>query len=851
MTAPRRHAGRILVILAVTALGLAVATSAYPATPASGSVGPAHPTVTWEGANVVQPVPAFSGDTCSIPSDDPNLDRFGLTVTDLGALDVSIRWSNPADDYDLYVCQGGKEINHSAGFTPLDGARESVFVPLASGSYDIRVYYSQSAGEGYRGSATWSANAGPVFDDANVPSFGPSAVVSAHFLGAEPQETMERRSPAGSRSGAIDTKRIFVDWPLSSRSNIGQVSRSLDGGNSFRLLIDSACPERSRPNCLTGGGGDTEEDVNPYNGHLYFGDQEALVQEGFASSFDHGDTFPPDKQFAVSNSTTDVDRHWIAAIDPRITSAGGLPIEGFMSYHQPGADEFVQAIDSSGHPVPQPVPQILLVSQSGQLRVDNTNGPGRGWIYQPYRSFLGHPLGASHFVVSTAYAADYQDPSAWQDNLVNGDNPTALFPWLALDNHGNAYALWATAGGVFMSVSPIDDKANNPQADPPGRPGTFWTPKVQVSLPSLGSVIFPEVIGGDAGRVGITYDGTTDHAGNGTPDQVSAKGEWQTYSAVITNALGQRGAPVIHTGAVSHRVIHRGPMCTSGTTCTGDRSLLDMIDVNYDASGRVGVVYTNNNSTFAQADPGDPRTSRSPFVYFSKQVGGPSLLKQNPTVNASPPTASRTDDPGDATWPNVKGAPNLPSLDVLHTSMYRSNDGTQVVATIQISDGRLKQMATDLAAYNARWAVDPADRLQYVMRFEVPRADPDASTVRNDDIFHMSMEFENGALRFFGGRLDQNDRLSLLPVSPSTFGAGYHTDAGVHVTGNIRARSTSGGTDYTIIMRAPAADFGIGPATKYVSAGALALAGPDEGLETTALRIMRTVDASPPFDGTI
>jgi hypothetical protein len=134
----------------------------------------------------------------------------------------------------------------------------------------------------------------------------------------------------------------------------------------------------------------------------------------------------------------------------------------------------------------------------------------------------------------------YQNPSAWRDNLVNSDNPTALFRWLALDNHGNAYALWATAGGVFMSVSPIDDKANNPQADPPGRPGTFWTPKIQVSLPSLGSVIFPEVIGGDAGRVAITYDGTTDQAGDGAPDNVSDRAVWQTYSAVITDALAQR-----------------------------------------------------------------------------------------------------------------------------------------------------------------------------------------------------------------------------------------------------------------------------------------------------------------------
>src|ERR687887_460090 len=107
--------------------------------------------------------------------------------------------------------------------------------------------------------------------------------------GGEPQTTLERRESWTPNGAPVDPNRIFVDWPLSTRSNIGQLNRSLDGGDSFRLLFDPTCAARSRPNCATGGGGDTEEDVNLVNRHVLFSDQEALANEAYAASTDHGD----------------------------------------------------------------------------------------------------------------------------------------------------------------------------------------------------------------------------------------------------------------------------------------------------------------------------------------------------------------------------------------------------------------------------------------------------------------------------------------------------------------------------------------------------------------------------------
>jgi len=186
-----------------------------------------------------------------------------------------------------------------------------------------------------------------TFDTTTTLAFAPSTTVSATFFGAEPQTTLER-PVAGSQSGRIDPNRIFVDWPLSSRTGIGQLSRSLDGGDSFRLLYDRTCAERSRPNCLTEGGGDTEDEVNLINGDLLFADQEVVANEALASSSDHGDTFPAARQFAVSNTGTAVDRQWLAWVDPSLVSVAGQPIEAFFSYHVPALAVHVMAVTTSG-----------------------------------------------------------------------------------------------------------------------------------------------------------------------------------------------------------------------------------------------------------------------------------------------------------------------------------------------------------------------------------------------------------------------------------------------------------------------------------------------------------------------
>jgi hypothetical protein len=661
-----------------------------------------------------------------------------------------------------------------------------------------------------------------TFDTTTPFAFAPSTTVSATFFGAEPQTTLERVIP---NSVGTDSNRIFVDWPLSSRTGIGQLSRSIDGGDSFRLLYDRMCAERSRPNCLTEGGGDTEDEVNLLNGDLFFADQEVVANEAEASSTDHGDTFPATRQFAVTNTGTAVDRQWLAWADPSFARAPtGEPLEAFFSYHVPALAVHVMGITTSGLPIFQPIPQLTDVSQSGNLRVDNSNGPGRGWIYLPYRNGTGYQ-------VATVRASDYATvvpSSLWKANLVTTDQP-AIFPWLNLDAHGNAYAVWVTTGIVYLSVSPIDDPQNNPTT---GRPGTFWTPKVRVSPASVTSAVFPEVTAGDTGRIAIAYMGSQDCVG--LSDNCPNAAHWDTYVSVLTDALSlTRGGPTtILAGKVNHRVVHRGQVCTSGTACTGDRSLLDMMDLGFDQTGRIGVVFMDNNNGLAA----NPRTSSSkagPFTQFAKEVAGPSLLASttsgSSSISINIPQNSRADAAGDATWPNVANAPNLPSLDLRGASVFTS--GTDLVARIPLADATRAGMGRDLDAYNAVIQSTPmANRLQYVFRFSTA-----------EDVYHMSMEYNSdGTVRFFGGKLDANDGIS---NGTSTLGAGYHTDTGFAEIGTL--------DNGALTLRGPLSAFGLSVGSTITGASAFSMAGPAESLDTTILDPMRTIDATPPFDATL
>jgi hypothetical protein len=856
MSFPSSSRARGILVAALLLLGM-IPAALVAADPPSATVGPASPAAHWEGPDRTAKTDGETDGQCTADNADPipdgYCDDFFLDVspevdgnylsTHQTAIDIQVLGIAPGEDVDVYVYDvNGTEVASSGN--PGGAEIATIDCPSAAAApYKVRVVYfvtlddGVAATPGYSADASFSSTEGTCTQEADGGTatfvddgiaFGPAAIVSTQFLGSEPQVTIERRHPNTPASAGIDPSRVFIDWPLSSRSGIGQLHRSLDGGETFRVLFDPLCANRSRPNCATSGGGDTENDVNPISGHLFFSDQEVLANEALAMSADHGDSFIA--QTAAANGTTGTDRQWIAATDSTATIAGtDRVIEGFLVYHV-SPSHYIQAIDATGLPIAQPVPQLTNVAQSGQPRVDNNPGsPGHGWIYQPY---IGSAQGGGTWV-ATAPSARYALPTEWHPSRVTASSTTS-FPWVSIDAAGNAYLVWDTGGAIYYSFSRIDDPANDPRDG--GIPGTSWSPRVKVSAPQVGSAVFGEVIAGDAGRIAIAYDGTEMFTGE--PDDAGEDVLWNTYAAVIPNALA--ATPSVYTGRVSHRSIHMGDVCTGGLGCTtdttADRSLLDMIDLSFDESGRVGVVFTDNYSTFQEMPLSEDET---PFTHFARQVAGPSVLASRGTVAVSIPAGHRSDPAGDATWPNRAGAANLPALDATEVAIAMENG--DVVARLSLADPSAAAMARDLAAYNAASGAlncEPAtsclaDRLQYVVRFS-------SAT----ELYHLSADFTPGSgLRFFGGRLDANDKVVAEASPTATFAAGYHTDSGVAVTGSIEGS--------TLVLRAPASAFGLQSGDPLFSVTGFTAAGPSEATEITIGRIMRTVDATPPADATL
>jgi uncharacterized repeat protein (TIGR01451 family) len=73
------------------------------------------------------------------------------------------------------------------------------------------------------------------------------------------------------------------------------------------------------------------------------------------------------------------------------------------------------------------------------------------------------------------------------------------------------------------------------------------------------------------------------------------------------------------------------------------------------------------------------------------------------------------------------------------------------------------------------------------------------------------------------------------------FAAAYHTD--FTATGSVSGKE--------LTIRAPLSAFGLVAGTSLYSVTGFTMAGPSEATEITIDRIMRTVDATPPFDATL
>lgn len=148
----------------------------------------------------------------------------------------------------------------------------------------------------------------------------------------------------------------------------------------------------------------------------------------------------------------------------------------------------------------------------------------------------------------------------------------------AADDAGNVYLTWGEALGdkaddlaIYVAASTDD--------------GETWSGKVRVDA-GTGSKVFPVIVAGEAGKVAIAY-----YEGSLAAFPDNMEGTWNVTLAWTTDFFANEVAPVFQHGQLTTTPVKAGPICISGTTCTGDREFADYFDAVRMPDGRVGVTY--------------------------------------------------------------------------------------------------------------------------------------------------------------------------------------------------------------------------------------------------------------------
>lgn len=577
------------------------ATTSFGATPGSGTLSTGTPTATWTGSVTG----AGSGENTCI--DGVSCDSFQVVLAPGDytgrQINVSITWTVPAYDYDLYVHVGtlrGASLPSSAGPPPATSELVHIGIdPPVVTTPRIWWAHIQAASvpplQTYSGSASLAAlPAAPVVT--HLPSSLPfSATVPLFARGTvralEPSVRVDVRGncyvsairgvPAGVDLWRIDLdpNSPTFDPEMRNAAYLGQpdvfqqegsedsTAGGADGGGD----IDIACSVPSDP------------DSTPVITMVSL----AVANISSNVSSDRGDTFEHNGASALIPSD---DRQWIEA-------TGENTVYMFYRGVVPASALFVQKSTDHGRTYGAAVPVIdnanPVTTTPGYIDVDHTNGI----VY------------VSHQNDNAGYVSRSSDGGAtWVTRLVDGTSAHGhLFDPVKVGDDGTVYVAWSNDRHIFYSYSKDH--------------GETWTPGAAVDDPdSTRTNVFPWLEAGSDGRVDVVWFGTRS-------ENVSAA-EWDVYFAQSLDA--NTATPTFYQQRITDHRVHGSNISEGGLTGAANRNLGDYFQIAYDPQGAAVVAFGDDHNDF------DGNT------YVTRQLAGPSLLASanggTGMVNAVAPT---------------------------------------------------------------------------------------------------------------------------------------------------------------------------------------------------------------------
>lgn len=647
--APRRPA---LALAAALAL-LFVVPVARAATPASGSVSEAQPSVTWSGG----PLPPTGSATCNGPN-DPACDNFKLTINapeEASVWTVTVTVTPLAlDDWDLEVYDPAGNLVGDSGNNP-GQVEVVVLISPATGLYTVAA--APFAGATYTGQAVLDVPAPPP-----PPPPGGSLRYTVHV------------DPAGHQYGEPN---LGINWRSETDENGGS-GMYISGLQTLRVRFDE-CTSPARLLERDGNGQPAWIDVSPLS-HVTsldpiiftdpvtgttFSSQLAGKTSLLESSGDDGETW---LQCDGAGINSGVDHQTIGGGPLAPPLSGGTPLYPHGLYYCSQDVAVAQcAVSLDGCRTFGPANPIYHLLECGGLHGHVKVSPD-GVAYVPNKSCLGQQ----------GVAVSEDNGLTWDVRVVPGSVAGAWDPSVGIGaDNKSATSPGDAAHTIYFGFS---DGDGSPMIATSDDRGQTWSVPVDVGAAfGLQDSAFPSVVAGDRDRAVFAFLGTTTQGSVG--DNPNLPAVWHLYVATTFD----RGGNWETIRATGDDPVQRGTICDGGFTGCGNgtRNLLDFMDVQLDATGRPWVSYADGCVGACVTNPAV--NTLAAVSAIARQVAGRGLLSAfdaPPGPPASPRvSATLTGADVDLRWdePNPNGDP------ITAYKVYRTTDesgGQQLLATL-------------------------------------------------------------------------------------------------------------------------------------------------------------------------
>ena len=370
---------------------------------------------------------------------------------------------------------------------------------------------------------------------AAVPYSGPPLILQSAYVGRDAAEPMVGVTKAGT---AFFTAGAF-DGPLGALART-KLMRSRDGGRTWQALQP---PYFGNPDT-------TRTDLDPYvyvepdSGRVF---DIALMGTGSYLSYsdDEGQTWrsttlsspgvndhqtlaagPPPKGAPEIQPTTAFKKIVYYCVNHVSDARCVLSVDGGNVFVSTGGPAFVQGVCNALH---------------GHVEFDS-----EGRVFVP-----GRCGGFPALAISENGGRTWQQVRA-STKIGSADTHTAV----AVDREDNLYFVW------------FDPTHRRPYLSTSTDHGKTWSAPLMIAPPGVFEVNFPEIVAGEAGRIAITFPGSTMN------DRADRTRPWNTYVIVSTDALSPNPLFVAEAANPPADPIHRGT-CGPGR-CAG---MFDFLDI--------------------------------------------------------------------------------------------------------------------------------------------------------------------------------------------------------------------------------------------------------------------------------